>query len=297
MVSTDVEVDPHAELSGVYRHVGAGGTCERPTRKGPAMMFNTIKGFPDVRVVTGRMSTRERVGRLLNCPPEKLGFLLKESVNNAVDPVVIAQDRAECQHGGSSILDMVEKVMPGRVLNVNAHTSGGGKLLAVIQFKKSAAVDEGHQRQAALLAFAAFPKLKHVILVEENVDIFDTDDVLWAMQTRYQGDVDTAFEEVLNYTLICFNTIIIARKADLLAAGTNNLHLQCCLAVSIGLRHCQFAWRTGILHDPVITDIVGITFFAGKSGFHPLSFGIVNIKPAMGFRLDGKRAALHSGQR
>ncbi|PLP17797.1 3,4-dihydroxybenzoate decarboxylase, partial [Klebsiella michiganensis] len=51
--------------------------------------------------------------------------------------------------------------------------------------------DEGRQRQAALLAFSAFPELKHVILVDEDVDIFDSDDVLWAMQTRYQGDVDT----------------------------------------------------------------------------------------------------------
>ena len=49
------------------------------------------------------------------------------------------------------------------------------------------------QRQAALLAFAAFSELKHVILVDEDVDIFDTDDVLWAMQTRYQGDVSTVF--------------------------------------------------------------------------------------------------------
>lgn len=62
-----------------------------------------------------------------------------------------------------------------------------------MQFKKSAAVDEGRQRQAALLAFAAFSELKHVILVDEDVDIFDSDDVMWAMQTRYQGDVDTIF--------------------------------------------------------------------------------------------------------
>ena len=91
----------------------------------------------------------------------------------------------------ASILDMVERAMPGKLLNVFAHTAGGGKLLAVMQFKKSAAVDEGRQRQAALLAFSAFPELKHVILVDEDVDIFDSDDVLWAMQTRYQGDVDT----------------------------------------------------------------------------------------------------------
>ncbi|RLM11834.1 3,4-dihydroxybenzoate decarboxylase [Gibbsiella quercinecans] len=405
-VSTDTEVDPHAELSGVYRYVGAGGTCERPTRKGPAMMFNNVKGFPGVRVVTGLMSTRERVGHLLDCPPEKLGFLLKDAVHHAVAPV-LAKQAPECQQvvhyaddpafdlrtllpaptnteedagpyftmgmcyasdpdthesditihrlciqsrdelsmwltpgrhidafrekaekagkplpisisigvdpaieiaacfeppttplgfnelsiagalrgqpvelaqcltineralahaeiviegellpnvrvredqntntgkampefpgytgeakaalpvikvkavthrknpilqttlGPSgehvsmagipteaSILDMLERAMPGRVLNVHAHTSGGGKLLAVLQFKKASPVDEGRQRQAALIAFSAFSELKHVILVDDDVDIFDTDDILWAMQTRYQGDVDTVF--------------------------------------------------------------------------------------------------------
>lgn len=33
LVETDVEVDPNAELAGVYRHVGAGGTVQRPTRR------------------------------------------------------------------------------------------------------------------------------------------------------------------------------------------------------------------------------------------------------------------------
>ena len=34
LVETDVEVDPLGELSGVYRHVGAGGTVMRPTQEG-----------------------------------------------------------------------------------------------------------------------------------------------------------------------------------------------------------------------------------------------------------------------
>lgn len=93
----------------------------------------------------------------------------------------------------ASILDMVERAMPGRLLNVFAHSAGGGKLLAVLQFRKAAPTDEGRQRQAAILAFAAFSELKHVIVVDEDVDIFDSDDVLWAMQTRYQGDVSTVF--------------------------------------------------------------------------------------------------------
>lgn len=93
----------------------------------------------------------------------------------------------------ASILRLVENSMPGRLLNVYAHSAGGGKYLAVLQFKKSSIRDEGRQRQAALTAFAAFSELKHVILVDEDVNIYDSNDVLWAMTTRYQGDVSTVF--------------------------------------------------------------------------------------------------------
>lgn len=407
LVSTDTEVDPHAELSGVYRYVGAAGTTQRPTREGPAMLFNRVKGFADFRVVTGVLASRRRVGMLLDCEPDRLGHLLMNSVKNPIPPVLTTNASVPCQEvvhlasdpgfdirtllpaptnteedagpyftmglcyatdpetGESditihrlcmqgrdelsmyfapgrhldifrskaeatgkalpitisigvdpaiyvgacfeppttplgfdelsiagalrgkavelaqgvavnaraiahaevviegelmpdvryredrntntgkampefpgytgaanpslpvikvkavthrrhpilqhtigcseehvnmagipteaSILGMVERAMPGRLLNVFAHSSGGGKLMAVMQFKKSIPADEGRQRQAALLAFAAFPELKHVMLVDDDVDIFDSNDVLWAMQTRYQGDVDTVF--------------------------------------------------------------------------------------------------------
>ncbi len=90
----------------------------------------------------------------------------------------------------ASILGMIEKALPGKVLNVYSHRAGGGKYMAVLQCRKTVHTDEGKQRQAALLAFSAFPELKHVILVDEDVDIFDANDVLWAMNTRFQGDRD-----------------------------------------------------------------------------------------------------------
>lgn len=65
--------------------------------------------------------------------------------------------------------------------------------MAVIQFKKLDESDEGRQRQAALLAFSAFSELKHIFLVDEDIDPFDMNDVLWAMNTRYQGNLDTIF--------------------------------------------------------------------------------------------------------
>lgn len=93
----------------------------------------------------------------------------------------------------ASILQMAERSMPGRVRNVYCHPAGGGKYLAILQFAKAEPRDEGRQRQAALVAFAAFPELKHVILVDDDVDLFSTDEVLWAMTTRYQGDASTVF--------------------------------------------------------------------------------------------------------
>jgi 4-hydroxy-3-polyprenylbenzoate decarboxylase len=93
----------------------------------------------------------------------------------------------------ASILRLVENSMPGRLRNVYCHSAGGGKYLAILQFAKLAASDEGRQRQAAITAFAAFPELKHVIVVDDDVNIFDSNDVMWAMTTRYQGDVSTVF--------------------------------------------------------------------------------------------------------
>lgn len=407
MAYTDTEVDANAEISGVYRHVGAGGTVMRPTQAGPALLFNNIKGFPGKRVAIGLLATRERVGYLLDSDPKDLGKKLVEAVDNPLPPVVV-DGPAPCQEvvlnatdpgfdirtilpapknteedagpyitlgmayaadpetgvqditihrmclqgpdeisiymvpGGrhigamfekaealgqnlpisvsigvdpaieitscfeapttpygfdelqvagalrgkpvelcncvsipgkaianaefviegellcgkrivedqntgtgkampefpgytgsanpsvpiikvkavtyrkdpiiqtcigpseehvsmagipteASILRMVEAAMPGRVQNVYCHSSGGGKYLAVMQFKKGMPSDEGRQRQAALIAFSAFSELKHVILVDEDVDIFDTNDVLWALNTRWQGDRDTVF--------------------------------------------------------------------------------------------------------
>lgn len=405
LIETDAEVDPLAELAGVYRHVGAGGTVERPTREGPAMVFNNVKGHPGARVAIGVLASRRRVGLLLGEDPRRLGQLLNDAVTHPVPPVEVGSKEALCQevvhladepgfdvrrlvpaptnteedagpyitmgmcyathpetgehdvtihrlclqgpdtismfftpgarhigafreraeelgrplpisisigvdpaievgacfeppttpigydelqvagairgegvklapcvtipercianaeyviegellpgvrvaedqntHSGkampefpgytgvapsevpiirvkavthrrdpvmqtvigpseehvnmvgipteASILAMIEKAMPGRALNVYAASPGGGKYMAVIQFRKAVPSDEGRQRQAALLAFSAFSELKNVFLVDEDVDPFDMNDVLWALNTRCQGDVD-----------------------------------------------------------------------------------------------------------
>ncbi|MBQ9648665.1 MAG: UbiD family decarboxylase, partial [Oscillospiraceae bacterium] len=90
LVETNVEVDPAAELSGVYRYVGAGGTVKRPTTvDGPAMLFHNIKGHPDTSVAIGVLASRERVARLFGCKKEELGHLVQSCAANPIQPVVI----------------------------------------------------------------------------------------------------------------------------------------------------------------------------------------------------------------
>ena len=93
----------------------------------------------------------------------------------------------------ASIFRLVEDAMPGFLQNVYLASAGGGKYLAILQVKKRIRSDEGRQRQAALVAFTAFYELKHVILVDDDVDLYDMSDVMWAMTMRYQGDVSTVF--------------------------------------------------------------------------------------------------------
>ena len=95
-IETDVEVDPMAELAGVYRYVGAGGTVKRPTKEGPAMVFNNVKGHKDARVAIGVLASRKRVAALLDCKPEELGKKLYHSVDNPIAPVEYQGD-APCQ--------------------------------------------------------------------------------------------------------------------------------------------------------------------------------------------------------
>ncbi len=403
---TDVEVDPDAELSGVYRYIGAGGTVKRPTQEGPAMMFNNVKGFPNTRVLTGAMASRKRDGMILHHDYKTLGRLLKDSVEHPVAPEMVDSDKAPVQevvhkatdkdfdirkilpaptnteydagpyitmglvlgsdpdktmtdvtihrmvledkdtigmyimpggrhighfqkqfekldkpmpitinigldpaitigatfeppttplgydelniagalrnqavqlvnatsvdekaiaraeyvveaeimpnqtmqedintHTGkampefpgyngdanpavnvvkvkaithrkdnpimqttigpseehvsmagipteASILELVDKAIPGKVVNVYNPPAGGGKLMTIMQIHKDNEADEGIQRQAAILVLSAFKELKTVFLVDEDVDIFDMNDVVWTMNTRFQGDKD-----------------------------------------------------------------------------------------------------------
>ena len=96
-IETDRPVDPNAELAGVYRHIGAGGKVKRPTRTGPAMMFNSVKGYPHSRILVGMHASRERAALLLGCEPSELAKHVGQAVKKPVAPVVVPASQAPCQ--------------------------------------------------------------------------------------------------------------------------------------------------------------------------------------------------------
>jgi len=96
-LETDHPVDPQAELAGVYKRVGAGGTVARPTTTGPAMMFTNVTGYPGARVLVGLMASRERVGLLLDSPSPDLARRVGTAIQQPIEPVTVGHDRAPAQ--------------------------------------------------------------------------------------------------------------------------------------------------------------------------------------------------------
>jgi 4-hydroxy-3-polyprenylbenzoate decarboxylase len=91
----------------------------------------------------------------------------------------------------ASLYEMVKNVAPHQLKTVYMPPYGGGKLAAVIQLKKKTHVfDEGVQRNVIAAALAASKDIKMVIVVDEDVNIYDPGDVLWALVFRCQPDHD-----------------------------------------------------------------------------------------------------------
>ncbi|WP_332448950.1 UbiD family decarboxylase [Methanoculleus sp.] len=64
---------------------------------------------------------------------------------------------------------------------------GAGYLHGVVQIRKNT---QGDAKNAIMAAFAAHTSLKHVVVVDEDIDIHDPHDVEYAIATRVRGDTD-----------------------------------------------------------------------------------------------------------
>ncbi len=74
-----------------------------------------------------------------------------------------------------------------RVHKVRVTPASGGWLHAVLSVEKN---HPGDGKNAIIAAFAAHPSLKHVVVVDPDIDVDDPAMVEWAIATRFQADRD-----------------------------------------------------------------------------------------------------------
>ncbi|MBI4318332.1 MAG: UbiD family decarboxylase [Chloroflexi bacterium] len=86
----------------------------------------------------------------------------------------------------ASIYAAVKRAVP-EVQRVFVPVSGSGRFHAYIQLKKT---HDGQPREAIMAALSSSYMIKHVIVVDDDIDIYDDRWVLWAVATRSQWDRD-----------------------------------------------------------------------------------------------------------
>src|SRR5499426_3430224 len=84
----------------------------------------------------------------------------------------------------AALLKAVRQSVP-TVKNVCMPVSGNCRFHAYISIAKCTT---GQAKNAICAAFASDMLLKHVIVVDDDIDVFDEEQVLWAVSTRFQAD-------------------------------------------------------------------------------------------------------------
>src|SRR5471030_2721435 len=103
----------------------------------------------------------------------------------------MAQDHilVSCVTREGEILNTLRRNLPN-VLNVHVPHRTCGAFLAIVKMKKSS---QGEPQQAIMAALGTEFYTKYIIVVDEDVDIFDMNDVMWAVATRVKAENDIVF--------------------------------------------------------------------------------------------------------
>jgi 2,5-furandicarboxylate decarboxylase 1 len=94
-----------------------------------------------------------------------------------------------CVTREGEILNTLRRNLPN-VIAVHVPHRTCGAFLAIIKMKKTA---QGEPQQAIMAALGTEFYTKYVIVVDEDVDIFDMNDVMWAVATRVRAEKDIVF--------------------------------------------------------------------------------------------------------
>lgn len=86
--------------------------------------------------------------------------------------------------GNGTIYRAVKEAVPS-TRAVHLPLSGVARFWCFISIKKRV---EGEATRAAFAAFNAEPNTKHVVVVDDDINVYNESEVLWALATRFQAD-------------------------------------------------------------------------------------------------------------
>lgn len=84
--------------------------------------------------------------------------------------------------------ELAERFAPGLVADVNILSAITPRAGVIFQVKKRRPADEGYQKNLINVAFGSTQGLYLVVVVDEDIDIYSADDVLWAITTRVNAE-------------------------------------------------------------------------------------------------------------
>lgn len=90
----------------------------------------------------------------------------------------------------ATFFELAERIAPGICVDVfipDYFKWGSG---VIFQIRKERAQDEGFQRNILMSALADAPGMRMAIAVDEDVDIYNADDIMWALESRVDPDKD-----------------------------------------------------------------------------------------------------------
>ncbi|GEL23134.1 hypothetical protein PSU4_20880 [Pseudonocardia sulfidoxydans NBRC 16205] len=157
----------------------------------PAQAEVVVEG----RLLAGRRAAEGPFGEFMRyLGPQKLSHVLEvDAVTWRDDPVVLGIFTGYADHLNAHVSIHAGHLAAARTavpqVEQVAWFRGGGPTTAVISMRKTA---DGQPMRAAMAVMAPANTLKQVIVVDDDIDVFDAQEVMWAVSTRVRADVDIA---------------------------------------------------------------------------------------------------------
>jgi 2,5-furandicarboxylate decarboxylase 1 len=190
----------------------AGALMGRPLSVAPSVTLGSDLMVPSEAemIIEGRLVSSRRVvegpfGEYMRyLGPQKLSHLFEaDAITYRPDPIILEIFAGHQDHLNAhvsihaSLLAAARGAVP-QVTRVGWF-QGGGPTTVVVAIKKSA---DGQPMRAAMALLAAGNLIKQVIVVDDDIDVFDAQSVMWAVSTRVQAGDDLTVLKGLQGSLL-----------------------------------------------------------------------------------------------